>query len=121
MRKTFLYIMNGYEEGRLIELKEGNSRIGRSEDVEKDGKVNAIILPYDDKISRVHAMIEYSQEELTIKDLGSTHGTKVNQAKIAGKKRLVIGDSVIMGKTLMLVCDSVNILSVFEMKEAVIN
>lgn len=121
MRKTFLYIMNGYEEGRLIELKEGNSRIGRSEDVEKDGKVNDIILPYDDKISRVHAMIENKEDGLTIKDLGSTHGIKINQIKITGEKLLVLGDIVIIGKTLMLVCDSVNILSVFEMKEAVIN
>jgi pSer/pThr/pTyr-binding forkhead associated (FHA) protein len=68
--------------------------IGRDEDCD-------IALVQDSLASRRHAMIEFSQGEYAIKDLGSTNGTFVNGRPLAkGEKRpLEAGDVIVIGKT----------------------
>ncbi len=104
--KNLLFVINGYEEGRLIELNEEINQVGRSEDIERDGKKNNIILAYDDKISRVHALIEFKGDTMTVTDLGSKYGIKVNNVTIVGTKMLVPMDVLTLGETLLMVCDS---------------
>ncbi len=104
--KKLLFVINGYEEGRLIELNRDINQVGRSEDIERDGRKNNIILSYDDKISRVHALIEIKGDTMTVTDLDSKYGVKVNNVTIVGQKILVPMDVLMMGETLLIVCDS---------------
>ncbi len=64
-----------------------------------------IALPDDTLVSRRHALIEFSQGEYTIKDLGSTNGTFVNNRPVQkGEKRILrAGDIIIIGKTEMTI------------------
>jgi pSer/pThr/pTyr-binding forkhead associated (FHA) protein len=52
-------------------------------------------------ISRFHSRIDLADDELLIKDLGSSSGTKVN-GKMIAEHKLKKGDQIKLGKTLML-------------------
>jgi FHA domain len=61
-----------------------------------------LAFPKDGEISRIHAELESIGEELTITDDGlSRNGTFVNGARISGRKRLVDGDVVRVGRTVV--------------------
>lgn len=65
----------------------------------KIGKVPSAHLKIDDdKVSRMHAIIEVLGDEVSVIDLGSTGGTFVNGAKI-NKAKLASGDSITVGDT----------------------
>lgn len=116
----YLFLMNGFEEGRFIELNSGTTQIGRSEGDELDGKKNDVILAHDNKISRVHTCF-INNEEVLVKDLGSTHGTFLNQTKIdvGTDKRIEAGDVITMGETLLLVCENKETLPPMKMAAAI--
>jgi 23S rRNA maturation mini-RNase III len=61
----------------------------------KIGKLSSshIRIGHDDDVSRMHAVIELSDEGVMIIDLGSTRGTYVNGERV-DKKRLCLGDVV---------------------------
>lgn len=68
-----------------------------SQAVIKVGKLSSSHLRLDDEsVSRMHAVIEVSAEEISIIDLGSTTGTVVNGQKI-NKAKLQSGDTVALG------------------------
>src|SRR6185312_14983996 len=77
------------ENGREFPLRPGTSLVGREGDV---------MLP-DSRVSRRHAEITNQDGALTLEDLGSTNGTKLNGDKlVAGEKRRVAaGDKISFG------------------------
>src|SRR5207342_2393821 len=65
----------------------------------KIGKVPSAHLRIDDEsVSRMHAVVEVSSQEVSLIDLGSTRGTFVNGKKI-NKATLESGDSITLGDT----------------------
>ena len=69
-----LIIRKGDDKGKAFELREGRNTLGRAEG-------NDIILP-DGSISSNHAEIFVEGEHLTVRDLGSTNGTRRNEEKV---------------------------------------
>lgn len=70
-------------------LDAGATTIGRS--------VAAAVWINDRAVSRIHATITVTAEEVAIEDGGSANGTVVNGARIAGRTRLENGDRVKIG------------------------
>lgn len=77
------------ETGREHHVRPGDNSIGRDGD----------ILLSDGRISRRHAQISNRDGQVTVEDLGSTNGTKIdNQPLAAGEKRVLKGgESVSLG------------------------
>ena len=69
-------------------------RIGRSPD-------NDIVLDKDNLVSRRHALIEISEKQATIRDLGSVNRTYVNGNPLKDDevRKLKPGDSIKVGNT----------------------
>jgi hypothetical protein len=80
------------EAGASFALGTAPVTIGRSGE-------NAITLAADEFASGHHARIEPLRDGLWIVDLGSTNGTYVNGAPVAGRERLAEGDLVRVGET----------------------
>jgi len=83
-----LTIRTGAEAGREIELKEGVNRIGRNAE-------NDISIP-EPSISSFHCEIQVAEIATSIRDLGSTNGSFINQKQIA-KGVLQNGDLLTLG------------------------
>ncbi len=63
-------------------------------------------LAWDPEVSRLHAELERKAGEWTLCDDGfSQNGTYVNGLRIHGRRRLMDGDLVRMGRTTMAFCD----------------
>jgi SARP family transcriptional regulator, regulator of embCAB operon len=63
---------------------------------------SAIALPWDREVSRVHAQIERVGSDWVIDDDGlSRNGTWVNGERLRGRRRLLDGDVVRIGRTLL--------------------
>lgn len=75
----------------------GSLTIGRREDCD-------LALPWDAEVSRVHARLERVAGDWTVRDDGlSRNGTWVNGERLRGTRRLVNGDTVRVGRTLLVV------------------
>jgi hypothetical protein len=71
------------------------------QDVIKIGRIASAHLRIDDEsVSRLHAVVEVSGDDVTIIDLGSTEGTFVNDVRV-NKKTLVLGDRVRIGRAVI--------------------
>jgi DNA-binding CsgD family transcriptional regulator len=79
----------------LFPLDSGRTTVGR------DGS-NAIALGSDDRVSRLHAVIESFGAAFVVRDLGSSNGTFVNGDRLEGERRLRAGDEVRAGDTRMV-------------------
>lgn len=91
-----LQVVAGRSAGTLIRVA-SELRIGRGEPGEGG-------LGGDPALSRVHAVVRRAPDgSLTIEDAGSTNGTYVNDARIAGPRRLSSGDTVRVGQTTLQV------------------
>jgi DNA-binding CsgD family transcriptional regulator len=90
----FLVWRDDTDTQRLHPLKEGERvTIGRRPD-------NDIPLPWDNEVSRVHAVIERVAGEWTVVDDGlSQNGTFVEGARLTGRRRLQDGEVVRVGRT----------------------
>ncbi len=75
--------------GQRIELHEGHYVLGRH-------LQNDIVLN-DANVSRTHAEFVSAAGEVTVKDLGSTNGTKVNGVLVANEQLLQHGDVINFG------------------------
>jgi pSer/pThr/pTyr-binding forkhead associated (FHA) protein len=74
-----------------------------SQDVIKIGKLSSShVRLSDDKVSRMHAVIEVSHDAVLIIDLGSTDGTIVNGKKV-NKQSLKHGDQIRVGDTVLVI------------------
>lgn len=75
--------------GQRIELHEGRYVLGRQ--LENDIVLN------DSNVSRRHAEFVSSAGVVTVRDLGSTNGTKVNGVLVSGEQHLEHGDVINFG------------------------
>jgi hypothetical protein len=67
---------------------------------------NEIPLGWDLEVSRVHAQLERVGDYWTLVDDGlSRNGSFVNGMRITGRRRLIDGDTVRIGKTMLVYCD----------------
>jgi hypothetical protein len=91
-----LEIMDGENRGEVIKLKEGEYTFGR-------GKDAAILLrDNDETVSRVHFKLIVREGRISIKDLNSANGTKLNEIDIE-EAELKKGDIITAGKVLLKV------------------
>jgi len=93
-RKISLAVIAGPDAGKMFVLEKPRAVIGREEvDFALD----------DPEISRQHAAIEVSGDEITVVDLGSTNGTLVGEALVTEAPLENQGEFTIGGSTLMLI------------------
>ncbi|QDV73285.1 ATP-binding protein [Botrimarina mediterranea] len=88
-----LFVIQGRDQGLRFPLDEPLVGVGRVGG-------NAIQL-HDTEVSRKHAVFEQTGDEFVLRDLNSSNGTFVNGQRIR-EKRLLSGDQVQMGRTLLL-------------------
>jgi hypothetical protein len=94
--KIKLEILEGESKGDFITLKEGDYTFGR-------GKDAAILLTDpEETISRLHFKLMVRDGRITIKDLNSTNGTKLNGIEIEDAE-LKKGDTISAGKVALRV------------------
>ena len=87
-----LHILSGVLEGKVIDLTEDRTTVGRALD-------NMIRLE-DGTVSHHHSMLLIESGEIKLRDLNSTNGTRVNGMRIVETK-LHHGDQVRMGSVEM--------------------
>jgi len=88
---------DGTEHSLDLSAHDASVTIGRREN-------NLIPLPWDSQASRVHAQIERIGDEWAIRDDGlSRNGTWVNGERLHGSRRLIGGDTIRVGRTLLVV------------------
>lgn len=92
MADLILEMVEGNEAGRTFPLG-GEVTAGRDP--------SQPIAVTDDQVSRQHANFTVVGDEVTVKDLGSRNGTYVNGQVLTGTRRLVPGDQVRMGLTVL--------------------
>jgi hypothetical protein len=69
------------------------------------GPENDVALPWDERASRLHAVLERVGGEWVLVDEGlSVNGTFVGEARLVGRRRLRDGDVVRVGGTLIAFC-----------------
>ena len=89
-----LVVRQGTQVGHTYALEASSNVIGREEGV-------TLVVP-DSQISRRHAQISWLAGQYVLEDLRSTNGTFVNGARITGPHRLMDGDSIGVGQTLLV-------------------
>ena len=90
-----LRVESGPNAGQEFTLTATGTTIGR-----QDG--NTIVLD-DGRLSRQHARIDLGPDGLTLTDLGSANGTRVNEQRVSGTLPLRGGDRIQMGETVIVV------------------
>ncbi len=80
-------------DGRRIQLTDDGVVIGRLPECD--------VAVSDPNVSRRHAEVRRHGNEYVVADLGSTNGTKVNGAMVSGERRLVDGDEITVGATVV--------------------
>jgi pSer/pThr/pTyr-binding forkhead associated (FHA) protein len=83
--------------GRRFRIGAGQNLIGR--------EPGAAVQFYDDLVSRRHAMVTRTGDDMVIEDLGSANGTWVNEELLVGRRPLRPGDVVRVGGLDALVAD----------------
>jgi hypothetical protein len=94
----FVICLDGDGRQRIVQLpaREASLSIGR-------GHGSDIPLPWDTEVSRVHARLERVGDEWTLADEGlSRNGSFVNGRRLNGRRRLDDGDSITVGRTLLV-------------------
>ena len=86
------FISGKYQGGEFPLVKGREIVIGRSSELD--------MVLIEDMVSRRHAKIQTTEDEIAIMDLGSTNGTFVNGEKVK-KARLKEGDRILIGTSIM--------------------
>lgn len=68
----------------------GRATVGRGAD-------NDVALPWDRTVSALHAVLQRYPSGWSVRDLGSTNGTFVNNTRVSAEHRLRNGDEVMVG------------------------
>jgi hypothetical protein len=84
-----LIVTSGTQHGASFEIAPGRTVIGRGAD--------AGIVLHDASISRRHAAVDRDGDRVTLVDLGSANGTRINRRPAAGARPLSDGDVVRVG------------------------
>ena len=93
--RPFLVFRDDGRDQHILELDDRGGRlsVGRAAS-------NAVSLPWDTEVSRLHAELECIAGEWTVSDDGlSRNGTYVNGQRISGRHRLRDGDLIRVGQT----------------------
>ena len=90
-RAAALVVIHGEDLGKKFDLTEAHCRIGRAPASE--------IVVDQDSVSRIHALVSNEDGRITVKDVGSTNGTFVNDEPVEGEIRLHNGDLIKVGRT----------------------
>ena len=86
---------------RIVTLDEGAGSVTVGRRLEA-----GVPLAWDPEVSRLHAELEFKAGEWTLCDDGfSQNGTYVNGLRIHGRRRLMDGDLVTIGRTSIAFCD----------------
>ena len=75
---------------QLAPLEFDHVTVGRSAE-------NTVSLPWDRTVSTLHAVVERYASGWSVRDLGSTNGTFVNNVRLSAEHRLRNGDEVRFG------------------------
>lgn len=94
-QRWILKVVDGVDQGRQYLAATQVIKIGRKPE-------NHICLK-DPKVSRFHAVLRFEDTFLNIVDLCSTNGTSVNGEKITMEQKLVSGDQILVGETLIII------------------
>jgi len=86
-----LIVRDGPLRGRRFEVESGEITIGRER--------SDILVEDDSEVSRNHAIVRESHDEVEVEDLGSTNGTFVNELRITEPTKVSGGDIVRVGQT----------------------
>ncbi len=95
-----LVVINGGELGQKYEIPEGSTILGRS--------TRADICVNEESVSRKHAVIENDGQELLIRDLDSTNGTRIND-RLVTERILRDGDQMRVGRTIFKFLSGTNV------------
>jgi len=95
MKVFHLVIYSGATVSRVYVLRKDKIIVGR------DPGCDLALDSMD--VSRRHAVLRCSDTEVTIEDMGSTNGTKVNDEKVAAAQTLRPRDVITLGKDFRLV------------------
>lgn len=90
-----LIVLNGSQKDNYYPLGRRTNVIGRSESLN--------IQVIDERISRKHMQVIYDKEkdEYRVIDMNSKHGVFINSNKIKDETRLVDGDFITIGTTML--------------------
>jgi Mg-chelatase subunit ChlD len=86
--------IGGPPKGRRIAIENEIFRIGANRD-------NDLCLAEDDYVSGTHASIRFEHGNLTVYDEGSRNGTYVNDQEVVDRRRVVIGDKIRIGNSIL--------------------
>ncbi|HZO13669.1 MAG TPA: GGDEF domain-containing protein [Polyangiaceae bacterium] len=91
--RAYLIVLAGSDVGKMFKLEDGETVLGRSHraDIKLD----------DDSISRMHAKLVLSENDVHVEDLNSSNGTAVNGERVAFQQ-LRDGDKIRLGETTIL-------------------
>ncbi|WP_152050638.1 FHA domain-containing protein [Tautonia marina] len=95
LRRSWVMVLNGRQEGRTYLLATSRSRVGLDERAE-------IGLFGDASITRRHAEIERTAEGHVLRNLDPQGRTRLNGRPVAGEARLSDGDRIELGRTALL-------------------
>ena len=90
-----LRVTQGAEAGRAFDLHQGDQTIGR--------RWTSKIRLEDPSVSHRHAMLRVRGQNVTIEDLHSTNGTRVNDVAIEQETPLAPGDQIDLGGVQLVV------------------
>ena len=83
-------------EGRaLVALDNDRATVGKAD-------TNDLVLGWDQKVSRLHAVLERLSSRWCVRDLSSSNGTFVNGERIWAERPLRHGDEIRIGETRLL-------------------
>ncbi len=88
-----LVVLSGALFGRSAVIERAGTVVGRHDECD-------FVLP-DPMMSRRHFRVAVEPDEFTIEDLGSTNGTTLNAKRLEKRTRLLYGDRVVAGDTIL--------------------
>jgi pSer/pThr/pTyr-binding forkhead associated (FHA) protein len=95
--RPFLVLRDGDDRQRLVDLDGVAERLTLGRSTAAD-----VTLPWDDRVSRVHAALERVGSAWAILDDGlSRNGTWVNGERVVGRRLLRDGDAIRVGDTVV--------------------
>jgi diguanylate cyclase (GGDEF)-like protein len=92
-RSACVLVIQGDELGRRVNIGRAPLLIGRSNEAD--------LVLADKSVSRAHCRVWAEQGAYHIRDLGATNPTRVNGAPLDGRRKLVDGDQITVGESIL--------------------